>query len=122
MSGLIGDVAQTVRQLVREELQIAKDQMSDKAADIATDAGMIAAGGVVAYAGYLTILGGVVDGMESLGLPRWLAGMAVGSATLAGGAALVLRGLDNLQMKEPVVEGAKEQMSDAVDEFERQMD
>ncbi len=122
MSGIIGDVAQTVRQLVREELQIAKNQMSDKALDVATDAGMIAAGGVVAYAGYLTIISGIVDGMEALGMPRWLAGVAVGSTTLAGGTAIILRGLDNLQMKESVVEGAKEQMSEAVDDLEKEMD
>ena len=114
MSGLFGDVTRGMRELVREELRVAKNEISDKALDIGTDAGIVAAGGVLAYAGYLTILGGIVDGMKAMGVPRWLAGLAVGSATVAGGAALILRGLDNLQLKEPVVEGTKEQMSDAI--------
>jgi hypothetical protein len=116
MSGLLGDVTRGMRELVREELRIARSEVSDKAMDFATDAGIVAAGGAVTYAGYLTILGGVVDGMKDLGVPRWLAGVLVGSMAMAGGAALILRGLDNLQLKEPVVDGTKQQMREAVDE------
>ncbi len=121
ISGLLGDVTRGMRELLREELRVARDEMGEKALDVGTDVGIIAAGGAVAYAGYLTVLGGAVDGLKGLGVPRWLAGMFVGAAAIGGGSALILRGLDNLKLKGPVVEGAREQFEDAVDDIQEEV-
>lgn len=114
MSGLFGDVSRGLRELVREELRRARDEMSDKAVDVGRDVGTVGVGGLMVYAGYLLILGGVVEGLKKLGMPRWLGGILVGTLAASGGTALILKGLDNLKLKEPVVEEAKEQLRETV--------
>jgi hypothetical protein len=122
MTGLLGDITHGVRELVREEIRMARNEVTDKASDVAFDAGMVAVGGVVAYAGYQTILGGAVDVLRRVGMPRWVAGMLVGAMALSGGVALILRGLDNLQLKDAVVEGTKDQVRESVDHIESDLD
>ncbi len=121
MSGLLGDVSRGMRDLVREEIRIARDEVSEKALDFAGDAGMVAGGGLIAYAGALTLLGSAVDGLRKMGLPRWFGALIVGFAAIGGGIGMIMKGLDNLKLKDPIVDETKDEVHDTVEVISRKV-
>lgn len=58
--------------------------------------GLIAAGGAVAYAGFLALLAAATLAL-ALALPAWLAALIVGVVVAAIGAAVVYAGRDSLR-------------------------
>lgn len=94
---LFGDLAQEVSTLVRQEMALAKTEMGEKTAHIGKDAGYLAAGGAVAYAGFLALLAGVIIGLAAAGLPWWLSALLVGVVVIAVGYFLVRKGLEGLR-------------------------
>ena len=97
---LFGDLARDTGTLVRQEVELAKTEMTQKASRAARDIGMLAAGGLVAYAGFLGILAAIVLGLVAAGLDAWLAALLVGAVVAAVGALLVQRGLSALKREE----------------------
>ena len=84
---LFGELAQEVGSLVRQEVALAKVEMSRKAAEAGKSAGMVAAGGTLAHAGLLAVIAGVILALGML-IPLWGAALIVGVVVLAVGAAL----------------------------------
>jgi hypothetical protein len=97
---LFGDLARDTGTLVRQEVELAKTEMTQKASPAARDIGLLAAGGLVAYAGFLGILAAIVLGLVAAGLDAWLAALLVGAVVAAVGALLVQRGLSALKREE----------------------
>ena len=97
---LFGDLARDTGTLVRQEMELAKTEMTQKASRAARDVGVLAAGGLVAYAGFLGILAAIVLGLVAAGLDAWLAALLVGAVVAAVGALLVQRGLSALKREE----------------------
>jgi hypothetical protein len=97
---LFGDLARDTGTLVRQEVELAKTEMTQKASRAARDIGLLAAGGLVAYAGFLGILAAIVLGLVAAGLDAWLAALLVGAVVAAVGALLVQRGLSALKREE----------------------
>ena len=97
---LFGDLARDTGTLVRQEVELAKTEMTQKASRAARDIGVLAAGGLVAYAGFLAILAAIVLGLVAAGLDAWLAALLVGAVVAAVGALLVQRGLSALKREE----------------------
>lgn len=94
---LIADLSQETGTLVREEMRLAKLELSEKAARMGKDAGMIAAGGAVAYGGFLTLLGAVVFMLAEAGFSYWAAALLVGVLAAGVGGFLAWKGLDALK-------------------------
>ena len=84
---LFGDLARELGTLVRQEIQLAKVEMSQKAAQAGRDAGMVAAGGTLAHAGLLAVIAGIILALGTL-IPLWVSALIVGGIVLAAGAAL----------------------------------
>jgi len=84
---LFGDLARELGTLVRQEIQLAKVEMSQKAAQAGRDAGLVAAGGTLAHAGLLAVIAGVILALGTL-IPLWVSALIVGVIVLAIGAAL----------------------------------
>lgn len=82
--------------LVRQEVQLAKTEMSQKASAVGKDIGFLAAGGAVLYAGFLALIATVIIAL-SYAIPWWLSALIVSIIVLAIGGFLVRRGLDNLK-------------------------
>jgi hypothetical protein len=97
---LFGDLARDTGTLVRQEVELAKTEMTQKASRAARDVGLLAAGGLVAYAGFIGILAAIVLGLVAAGLDPWLAALLVGAVVAAVGALLVQRGLSALKREE----------------------
>jgi amino acid transporter len=94
---LFGDLARETSTLVRQEVQLAKTEMTEKVTQAGKNVGFLVAGGAVAYAGFLALLAAIAIGLGQLGLPWWIATLLVALVVGAVGAFLVMRGLNALK-------------------------
>jgi ABC-type xylose transport system permease subunit len=94
---LFGELARDMGVLVRQEVQLATTEMTHKASRAAQDVGMIAVGGLVAYAGLLAILAAVIVGLAAAGFGWWQAALLVGAIVAVIGGLLVQRGIAALK-------------------------
>lgn len=97
---LFADLARETSTLVRQEVTLAKVEMTDKAARVGKDVGFLAAGGAVLYAGFLALLGAVILGLIAVGLAAWLSAAIVGVVVALIGYLLVQRGLSALKRED----------------------
>ena len=92
---LFAELAQETSTLVRQEVNLAKTEMSEKASRAGRQVGVLAAGGAVAYAGLLAILAGVIVLLGQV-IPMWLSALLVGIVVGVVGYLLVSRALEAL--------------------------
>lgn len=57
---LVGDLSRETRTLVRQEVALAKTELTQTATEVGKDVGFLAVGGAVAYAGFLAILAAII--------------------------------------------------------------
>lgn len=100
LGDLFSELASETSTLVRQELQLAKTEMTQKATSAGKDIGMIGAGGALAYAGLLAVIAAVVIGLGQL-IPMWLSALIVGLVVIGVGYMLVQRGLTALKQVNP---------------------
>jgi hypothetical protein len=95
---LLAQLSQETAELVRREVQLAEAEMTQKAYRAGKNAGFVAAGGAVAYAGLLAIVAGMI---MLLGRSRrpWLSAFFVGLSVAGVGSLLVLKGLEALRQE-----------------------
>jgi hypothetical protein len=63
---LFHDLADETKRLVKQEVELAKTEMTQKATALGKDIAIIAAGGVLAYSGFLVLLAALVIGLGHL--------------------------------------------------------
>jgi threonine/homoserine/homoserine lactone efflux protein len=97
---LLGDLAEEVKTLVRQEATLAKQELSQKAASVGKDVGMVAAGGAVLYAGVLAIIAAIIIGLAQAGMPWWASALLVGIIVTAAGGALAWMGVNALKQED----------------------
>lgn len=90
---LFGELARETSTLVRQEVALARTELSQKAGEIGKDLGFLAVGGAIAYAGLLAIIAAIIIALGTLGLPWWLSALLVGLVVAGIGFFLVQRGL-----------------------------
>ena len=96
---LFTELAQETSTLVRQEVQLAKTEMSQKATRVGKDVGFLAAGGAVAYAGLLAIIAGIIVLLGQV-IPMWLSALLIGLVVAGVGYFLVRKGLDALKQED----------------------
>jgi len=96
---LFSELAQETSTLVRQEVNLAKTEVTHKASRAGRHLGVLAAGGAVAYAGLLAILAGIIALLNAL-MPVWVAALLVGIVVAIVGYVLVRRGLDALRRED----------------------
>ena len=96
---LFSELAQETSTLVRQEVNLAKTEMSQKASSAGKHVGVLAAGGALAYAGLLAILAGIIALLNDV-MPLWVAALLVGIVVAVVGYLLVKRGLDALKRED----------------------
>ena len=97
---LVGDLLRGTSNLLSLEIALAKTELSQKASRVGKNVGFLAAGGLIAYAGFLALLGTIVAILAALGLPVWLSALIVSVIVLAVGGFLVYSGLKTLQQEQ----------------------
>ena len=91
LGDLFGELTQDLSTLMRQEVMLAKTELRQKASAMGKDVGLLAAGGAIAYAGFLVILAGVVLAL-GLVLPWWASALIVGVVVAAIGYFLIRKG------------------------------
>jgi xanthine/uracil permease len=94
---LFGDLSRQLSTLVRQEIDLARTEVTTKAGAASRDAAMLGAGGALAYSGLLVLLAAVVLLLIEVGLDEWLSALIVGIVVLGVGGFLIMRGREGLQ-------------------------
>jgi xanthine/uracil permease len=97
LGDLFSDLSRETTTLVRQEVQLAKAELTQSATEAARGIGMLVAGGLVAYAGLIFLLLAIVFGLIEAGWDAWLSALVVGVVVVAIGAILVLRARESLK-------------------------
>ena len=96
---LFAELTRELSTLVRQELTLARTEMTQKGSRVAKHVGSLAAGGAVAYAGFLAILAGIILGLAYF-IPLWLSALVVGLVVAGVGGFLVQSGLAALKRED----------------------
>jgi ABC-type transporter Mla maintaining outer membrane lipid asymmetry permease subunit MlaE len=96
---LFSDLSQQTAELIRQEMRLAKAELSEKAADVGRHAMMIGAGVAFALAAVIALAGALTLLLVEVGLVPWLAALV--AAGVMGGVAFVLAqsGISALRQK-----------------------
>lgn len=110
---LLKDLFGDLSTLVRQEINLAKTEMTQKASRAGKNVGFLVAGGAVAYAGFLAILAGIIALLAVIPfVPVWLSALVVGLVVAGIGYFLVRKGLDALQEEEPMPQETVESLKE----------
>jgi hypothetical protein len=82
--------------LVRQEIALAKTEMSHMAAEAAKDVGFLVAGAAVLYIGFMAIVAAIIIALAHA-IPWWVSALVVGLVIAAIGGMLVYQGMSNLK-------------------------
>lgn len=82
--------------LIRQEINLAKTEASEKVSAAGRDAGLVGAGGAVAYAGFIVLSIGLALLIGTF-MADWLAFVIVGTVVAAAGYGLAQSGLNSLK-------------------------
>lgn len=100
LGDLFSDLTREISTLIRNELALARVEMSAKISRAARHAGVLAIGAVVALAGVFTLAASLVLVLVRAGMPAWAAALLVGLGLAAIGAALATRSLAALRAED----------------------
>lgn len=95
---LFGQLTQDMTLLVRQEIQLARTEMSEKLSRLAANLISVIGGGFVAYVGALALVGALILALHELaGISRWVSALIVGAVLAIAGYAMLQRGLKELK-------------------------
>src|SRR6266481_4938840 len=111
---LVKDLREEVKTFLREEVHLAKAELSEKISRMGKESVNIAIGGFVAYAGLIVFLGAlgmlIAFGIQRLGLDPFLSAFiglgVIGFIVIAVGAILLLTGLKAMKKKSQTANGS----------------
>jgi hypothetical protein len=99
---LVRQAAEQISRLVRDELALAKAEMTEKGKKAGVGAGMLGGGGLVALYGMAALLTAVVLGLAEA-MPAWLAALVVAVVLFAVAGVLAVSGRKQVQRATPPV-------------------
>jgi Na+/phosphate symporter len=101
---LLKELTREIGALLRQEVELAKAEISEKASQVGANLGALAVGGVVALLGALSLLAAAIYGLTalldrfmSLRIAVWLAPLIIGLILAAVGYALVKKAVASLK-------------------------
>jgi len=101
---ILKDLTSETSTLLRQEVDLAKTEMSEKATRIGSNVGSLAVGGAVAFLGSLALLFALIYGLTSLldqfmslRVAVWLAPLAVGLVLAAVGYSMIQKARESLR-------------------------
>lgn len=98
LAELFGELTREIVTLIRQEVALARTEMSQKVSRIGKHVGLMAAGGAVAYAGLLAIVAAIIITLaQHTDLSWWASALIVGVVVTGLGGFLAWKGLDALK-------------------------
>lgn len=98
---LLSDLARDAGTIVRDEVRLAKVEVTHKATKAAANTGLVLAGGLVVHAGVIALGLALIVGLTAF-MPLWAAALVVGVIVVGGGLMLLMKGLAALKNLDPV--------------------
>lgn len=93
---LFADLSRKTTVLVRQELELAKTEMTEKVTVVGKNVAFLAVGGAVLYMGLLFVLAGIAIWLAAY-VPDWLSALIVGLVVAIVGFVLVQKGRSTLK-------------------------
>src|SRR4051812_28806070 len=93
---LFADLSRKTTMLVRQEMELAKTEMTEKVTTVGKNVAFLAVGGAVLYMGLLFVLAGVAIWLSAY-VPDWLSALIVGLIVAIVGFVLVQKGRSALK-------------------------
>jgi hypothetical protein len=95
---LFGQLTQDMTLLFRQELQLARTEMSDKVSHVTSNLVSVLTGGFVAYIGGLALVAALILGLHELAnISPWVSALIVGALFAIAGYVMLNRGLKELK-------------------------
>jgi len=95
---LFGQLSQDMSLLFRQEIQLARAEMSEKISRLTSNLISVLAGGFVAYVGALAIVAALILMLNQVvGISPWVSALIVGAVFALGGYLMLSRGLKELR-------------------------
>jgi len=91
LGDLFAELASETSTLVRQEMALAKTEMTQKAMQVGRGVGVIGAGGVIAHAGLLALIAALILGLGTF-MPLWLSALIVGLLVVVIGYVMIQQG------------------------------
>ena len=112
---LFGQLSQDMTLLVRQEVQLARAEMSDKLSRLGANLVSVIAGGFVAYVGALALVAALILGLRDLAnISPWVSALIVGAVLAIAGYAMLRRGVAELKRVELAPRRTVENIKDDV--------
>jgi Putative Actinobacterial Holin-X, holin superfamily III len=96
IAALLSALANETGTLVSQEIALFKAELQQKLARMGAGGGALAAGGLIAFSGWLALLAAAILGLSRV-LPPWLSALIVGVVVVALGGGLLLFGKSRLK-------------------------
>jgi hypothetical protein len=100
LGDLFSQLSQETSMLVRQEVQLAKVELTEKVTKAGRDVALIAGGGLLAYTGVLALVAALILVLANWMAP-WLAALLVGLVFVGIAAILIVTGLNDLKEINP---------------------
>ncbi|MHB1293695.1 MAG: phage holin family protein [Anaerolineae bacterium] len=108
---LFRDLLDDTRLLVRQEIELARTEMSQKLSQYAKDIAYIGIAGAVAYVGFMAIVAAAIIGLGAV-IPMWLSALAVGVVLALVGYLFARRGMNGMKSRRLVPEQTVESLKE----------
>jgi len=99
---LLRDLSRETATLLRQQMELARVELSQRLSGLGRDLGMIVIGGALATGGLLSVIAGVVLAVTAMGVAAWVSALLVGIAIAAVGYAVCRRAIVSIG-REPIV-------------------
>jgi hypothetical protein len=96
MAALVSDLANETGTLVSQEIALFKAELQQKLTRAGIGAGALAAGGMIAFSGWLALIAAAILGLSQV-LAAWLSALIISILVIALGAGLLLYGKSRLK-------------------------
>jgi len=96
LGSLFGELSRQASMLIRQEIQLAKVEVTESASRMGREAGMMAGGGLIAFVGFQAIIAAIIIGLAQF-IPWWLSALFVGVVLVVIGYILLQQGLSALR-------------------------
>ena len=93
---LFADLSRETSTLVRQEVALARVELSEKGSKVGKNVAFLAVGGAIAYAGFLVLLAAAVIVLANV-IPLWASALLVGLIVAVVGYFLVQKGMTALR-------------------------
>lgn len=120
LAELFSELSRETSALVRQEVRLAKAELSQTAAEAGRNVASVAVGGFVAYAAFLALMFALIYLLAEFMAP-WLAALLVAVAVGAVGAFLIMRGVNRLREMKLAPERTVETLEENAEWLKRQV-